>query len=253
MVIYTCESDFEAMMTCIYDAWASRLGYRNLRLLTEPVGNLELFCEYRHVEKNPQKAASVIRSIRQKISPEAYRMVYRCAMHFAPERLDHIYRFLLYGFSYGRRSLSMLQEPAVMTVFELNRKVANESHFFHEFLRFADIGGQLLVSHIEPKCDVLTLIAPHYADRLPSENWIIIDDSRKTAIVHPSDEPYYLTLLTEEELGKIREAEKKEDPYVTLWKGFFTSIAVDARKNPCCQRTHLPLWYRKNMTEFHAG
>ena len=51
MVIFTCKDDFESMMTCIYDAWAARLGHSNIRLLTEPIGNLELFCEYRHVEK----------------------------------------------------------------------------------------------------------------------------------------------------------------------------------------------------------
>ena len=46
MVIFTCSDNFEAMMTCIYDAWAARLGHSNIRLQTEPVGNLELFCEY---------------------------------------------------------------------------------------------------------------------------------------------------------------------------------------------------------------
>ena len=50
MVIFTCSDNFEAMMTCIYDAWAARLGHSNIRLQTEPVGNLELFCEYRHID-----------------------------------------------------------------------------------------------------------------------------------------------------------------------------------------------------------
>lgn len=29
MTIYTCENTFEAMMTCIYDAWASKEGHQN--------------------------------------------------------------------------------------------------------------------------------------------------------------------------------------------------------------------------------
>ena len=74
--IFTCKDQFDDMMTCIYDAWASRLGHSNIRLKTEPVGNLELFCEYRHVDSDPEKTASVIRSIQKKISPYAYSMIY---------------------------------------------------------------------------------------------------------------------------------------------------------------------------------
>ena len=50
MVIFTCKDRFDDMMTCIYEAWASHLGHNNIKLRTEPIGTMELFCEYRHVE-----------------------------------------------------------------------------------------------------------------------------------------------------------------------------------------------------------
>ncbi|MDD7738778.1 MAG: TIGR03915 family putative DNA repair protein [Fusicatenibacter sp.] len=250
MTIFTCSSDFESMMTCIYDAWDSHLGYRNVRLMTEPVGNYELFCDYRHVDLDAAKAERVIHSIRRKISPSAYQLVYYCAMSHQEDRLDIIYRFLLYGFSYGAKAMDMLQEPAVMAAFELSRRVSREAHAFIEFVRFANVRDEFLVSHIEPKSNVLTLIAPHFSDRLPSENWMIIDDKRNLAVVHPADAEYYLTPLTKEELLKVRQSEQEPDPFVDLWIGFFHAIAIDARKNPRCQRTLLPLWYRKNMTEY---
>ena len=50
MTVFTCEDNFDAMMTCVYEAWASRLGHSNIKLNTEPIGNLELFCDYRHVD-----------------------------------------------------------------------------------------------------------------------------------------------------------------------------------------------------------
>ena len=57
MTVYTCSPDLASILTCIYEAWNSRLGYRNVRLMTEPVGNLELFCDYCHVEPDTEKAA----------------------------------------------------------------------------------------------------------------------------------------------------------------------------------------------------
>ena len=105
-------------------------------------------------------------------------MIYEAAMSDAEDKLDTIYRFMVAGFHYGAHVVDFLQEPVVMRMFELKRKVGNEAHFHVEFIRFANMPGDVLVSHIEPKSNVLTLVAPHFSDRLPSENWMIIDDKR---------------------------------------------------------------------------
>lgn len=252
MVVFTCCDRFEDMMTCIYDAWDSRLGHRNIRLMTEPLGNLELFCEYRHVDPDPEKTASVVRSIQKKISFEAYQMVFRCAVSAVPGKLDAIYRFLLLGFAHGAKVVSLLQHPAVMAVFEIDRKVGNETHLFREFLRFTSMKDNVLAAHIEPRSDILTLLAPLFADRMPSENWMIIDDNRKAAVVHPADCDFYLTYLSEAEFRRLGELEDGSDPYVDLWKGFFETIGIKERKNYRCQRNHMPLWYRKHAVEFHT-
>ena len=41
-----------------------------------------------------------------------------------------------------------------------------------------------------------------------------------------------------------------DENYEELWRTFCASIAISQRKNPLCQRTHLPLRYRPYMTEF---
>ena len=76
MYIFTCEPHLEAMLTCIYDAWASGKGHKNIRLQLEPVEQLTLFDEYIHVDPDPEKAVKVIRSVKQKISPRFYRTDY---------------------------------------------------------------------------------------------------------------------------------------------------------------------------------
>lgn len=250
--VFTCEDSFEAILTCIYDAWASKLGHQNIRLLVEPVIEMELFCEYRHIDADADKVASVIRSIQKKISSYAYQMVYRCAMSNCPQKADTIYRFLLLGFHYGRQITDMIQIPAVSAFFQLNRAVSNEAHFFREFVRFTSMKGNVLVSHIEPKSNVLTFIAPHFSDRMPSENWMIVDDNRKSAVIHPADQEFYLTTLSDEELLRLHDLEDPNDHYIDLWKEFFDTIAIKQRENARCQRNHMPIWYRKHVTEFQT-
>lgn len=250
MMIFTCEDRLEAILTCIYTAWESRLGQANIRLLVEPVLEYELFCNYQHVDIDMEKANNVITSIQKKISTYAYQMIFRCAMSSLPDKADIIYRFLLYGFHYGRSITDMIQIPAVASMFEINRAVLNESHSFNEFTRFLNMKGNVLVAHIEPKSNVLPFIAPHFSDRMPSENWMIIDNNRKSAVIHPTDQEYYLTTLTGDELLRINGLENQDDPFIDLWKEFFTTIAIKPRENYGCQRNLFPIWYRKHATEF---
>lgn len=250
MTIYTCENTFEAMMTCIYDAWASKEGHQNIRLKAEPVGDMELFYEYRPIQADTEKAKKVVRSIQKKLSFSAYIMIYRCAMSEHPDKLDRIYRFLLLGFAYPDKITDMLQHPYVSAVFELSRSVMNEAHIFREIVRFQALPDGVLVAHIEPKSNILTLLYPAFDDRMPSENWLIIDDTRSIAAIHSADQETYLTTLSTDELQRLKHTEDMTDPFIDMWKSFFHHIEIAERKNPSCQRTHLPIWYRKHATEF---
>ena len=249
MTVFTCADDFSSMMTCIYDAWASGLGHRNIRLMTEPLYETELFLNYRHVDADEEKTRKVIRSIQCKISYEVFRMVFRSSLSLMENKLDCIYRFLLLGFHYGSSVTGRLQEPAVARLFAIERKVLNEAHLFREFLRFSSVKNGTLVGHIEPKCNVLPLLAENFSDRMPSENWMIIDDTRKSAVIHPADCLYYMTQLTPEEFQTLRLTEI-QDEYSALWTSFFQAISIAPRENKRCQRNMMPLWYRKHMTEF---
>ena len=75
MTVFTCSDEWEAMMTCIYRVWESGLGHRNIRLELEPVLQQELFCNYVHIDGEPEKAAKVTASIRKKISWQAWQWV----------------------------------------------------------------------------------------------------------------------------------------------------------------------------------
>lgn len=250
MMVFTCQDSFESMMTCIYEAWASRLGHANVRLQIEPVEQAELFCEYTHVETDLSKTEKVVRTVQRKLSYEAYRRVFLAAMSFEPDRLDAIYRFLVLGFACGRGVTDMLSRPEVMRVLELSRKAGNESNYFREFTRFTSLDGRIYVAHIEPKCNVTAIVAEHFSDRMPSEHWMIIDDNRRITAVHPKDQAFYMTRLSKREMEALQETEQQKDRYTDLWKEFFRTIGIEARRNEKCQRNLMPLWYRRHMTEY---
>ncbi|MCI9068002.1 MAG: DNA metabolism protein [Lachnospiraceae bacterium] len=250
MKIFLCEDSLEGIFTGIYDAWARDPGHGHVRLSLKDQYEPELFAEYEEIEPDDGKSEKVARSIQRKISGEAFRVVCRAAFSVRAFRADAIYRFLIEGFRYGSVVLRRLQNPAVAEVFALSRKVANEAHQYLEFIRFEQLANGVLFAAISPKSRVSTLVAPHFADRFPGENWVIYDDVREEAAIHGAGEDWITAKIPKDQADAFLEAYGSSDHYEDLWKTFFHSIGIRERENPNCQRNFLPVWYRKHMTEF---
>ncbi len=248
--IYLCDDTPDGIFTAVYDAWASGLGHQNVALALNGDYNLSLFARYVSVTTDYEKSFRVARSVQRKLSSAVFDMAYRASLSNDPEKADAIYRFLVLAFRRGPKIVSMLGLPQVQTIFALHRRVSNEAHYFVEFTRFSALAQHLLYGKICPKANVLPLTAPHFADRLPSESWILLDEKRNLAALHPADRDWVLMPVQKDELEALCHYDTEEDQYRSLWKLFHKTIAIRERTNPRCQMTHLPLWYRKNMTEF---
>jgi len=164
--------------------------------------------------------------------------------------LDAAYRFLISGFKAGSDIAYMRTDLAVTRIKDIRRRVVHEIRYFTEFARFNSIQGKIYVCHLEPKSDVIYEVSLHFADRMPSENWMIIDDNRKKAVVHPVNNSMYIRHFTDEDMLLLQKTENMEDEYTDMWKTFFEAIAIKQRRNTECQRNLMPLWMRKHVTEF---
>lgn len=253
MYIFTCEDNMEAKLSCIYSAWeqAIKVGHSNIRLMTEPVYMASLFDTYIHVDADGEKAEKVSRSINQKISSDVYISVYYALLSEEEDSLDAAYRFLINAFRSGDSAIFAINSRENMRVLELRRRVGNEIGSFVEFLRFNSVNNAVYISHVEPKADVIELVGNHFADRMPSENWMIIDDNRRYAVVHPKDGINYIKQLTDDEMEKLKSSENYNDSYTEMWRAFFDAIAIKERTNKKCQMNHIPLWKRKHVVEFN--
>ena len=254
--IYLCDDSIDGIFTAVYMAWSSRLGHANIKIEEKLEGsqysNIELFAEYVVVTTDYELSVKVARSIKQKISGEVYEMICRVALSDFPGKSDLIYRFLILGFSVGGTIIEHLGNEVVHKVFRINKNVMNESHHLLGFIRFSEQENGLLTAIINPKNNVLSIITPHFVDRLPKEKFLIYDEKRSLASLYVPGKPWIMTQVPEIDRDKLEDVSIKEDEYVKLWKTFFSSIAIKERINPKLQRNNLPLRFRGNITEFKS-
>ena len=252
MTIYLCEPDFDGILSAVYEAWMSGKGHENVKLeLDGAFRELELFTQYVTVRTSPENARKVIRAVCGKIGRSIYEEIYIASLSQDPARPDKIYRFLIRAFRHGAGVLDMLQLPEVREIFQMCRNVRHENHLLTGFVRFSQTSKGILVSRIGPKNDVLPILAPHFADRLPMESWIIYDENHRKAVVHPSRGSWAIVHAGGEGyLSAQLDQDTDQEEYEALWKAFHETVAIRERANPVCQRTHLALRYRPYMTEF---
>lgn len=254
-VVVVCEDSFDGIMCGVYHAWEVKLrqqktGKVNVGLIAGEQFNYEFFSEYQVVKTDLEVSGKVVNTIRKKLGHDAYIRTYRGAMSSNERKADIIFRFLIDAFRIGPGIGECLSFPSVMDLYELDRNVMNEQHHYLGFVRFSELENKALVSIITPKNNILTLIAPHFSDRLSMENWIIYDKNRKTAALHVSGRDWALVSNEEIDENISQMDDEQEREIKDLWKLFFHTIAIKERVNPKLQRSNLPLRFRDRMTEW---
>ncbi len=250
--IYECEDTLEGMLSGIYQAWDVSYGHDYIHLTVPAAGGSEtmlLFSEYHTVVPDAGQAQKVIRTICKKTSGEVCEKLLGALYSANPEKADAVYHVLPKAFRMGKQVIGDLADPYVQAVFEMNRAVRNEAHEYLGFLRFEEQQNGVLLARFSPKNDLLELVAPHFVDRFPGENFVIYDTKRKKAAFHQKNSPFIIREFLEEEFVKFFQISQKEAQFQAMWRLFFETIAIEERENRKLQRNLMPYHYRTYMTE----
>lgn len=247
-----CEDSPEGIFTAIYEAYALMENHDNIHIQIGEEENLRLFAEYLEVAADAGKAYKVAETVRKRLGEDAYRDICHALAAKNSEKGEAVYKTIVCGLRMknGSQVMGNLANRYVHKVFELSRGVYNEVHHWQGFLRFKELENGVLFARFAPKADIVSYLAPHFADRLPLCNFIIYDEIRKNSAVHQASGDWFLAADMELEEEMIRKYSKQEKEYQELFTFFCHKIAIKERKNLKLQQKLLPLWFQEYMVEF---
>ena len=242
---YLYDGTFDGLLTCIHHHYYTKKA-TGIFLLKEYQPNfLNGFME---VETDENKADAVYEAIRKKISSYDLSRIYKAFLTSDPEKEMKILRYVVKGFKTGSKISMLHGDPVVFDVQALEKRINNEKQRMLQFVRFSVMKNDVLYAKIEPDNDVLELTAEHFCDRYKNDPFIIHDVKRSKALVAFQGE-WYITVFEETDIPELSADEKE---YRRLWKNYFDSIAIKERINPKCQRSFMPMKYRKHLTEINT-
>lgn len=205
-------------------------------------------------------------------------MEYKKKMLICDDTMEGIFTAVYDGWRWGNRGFSVgiaVREPDYPELFTENLEIISDSVKAFKVARTIKnrLGGQVYeavcyaAASVHPEkgtaifyllrralekgridTRVLELLAPHFSDRFPNENWMIYDKKRQKFLAHEQGGEctvYIQAVLNTQETDPVQ-----SDEYENLWKAFCSHITIPERKNPGLQRQFVPLKFRSNMPEF---
>lgn len=247
MTVYCYDGSFEGFLCAVTDCLHAGEGQPEFEGGGDHL-SFGLFAgEVREVATVREAALTFRKKFVETVSREAFATA-RYAFHSRKMGIELlVWSYLVVGLQVGKRLCAMLAEDPVHSVNRIARQVSREVHKYKGFVRFREVEADFLYARIEPEADILAFIAPHFVERVGDRPWIIHDLCRHQAAV------YDLTswrLIRDIELTAEPTLSATEHDYAVLWQSYFQHLAIAERHNPKLQQKHVPIRFRKHLTEF---
>lgn len=250
-MIYIFDGSLPGLLTAVFDWFERKPG----KVVLEPIGIFqpEAFAESFTVTTNSEKADRVWAGLQKKLKKDWLRKFYCSYLSEIPEAYNHLFQFTIYIFQNEKGAESNYGNEHVIALAKFAKSVEREKHRMEAFIRFQHTADGIFYTSIDPDFNVLPLISNHFKNRYADQQWIIYDLKRKYGLHYNLNTVEEITISFTEGINKQKPApsvmDEKEELYAVLWKDYFKSANIVARKNTKLHVQHVPRRYWKYLTE----
>jgi probable DNA metabolism protein len=251
MTTYVYDKSLEGLLTAVFEWFERKPGQVTLQDASCYQPNA--FEQALEVHTDRKKADRVWAALLKKVDKGWIRRIYCAYLSELPETQVHLFHLLCYLFQNPPGAENNFGNVHVLEIAQSAKKVEREKHRMEAFIRFQETSDGIFYCGIDPDFNVLPLISNHFKNRYADQQWLIYDLKRKYGLF------YDLNTLSQVEMEFTTEALKaksnsstmspKEELYALLWKDYFKSTNIPARKNTKLHIQHVPRRYWKYLTE----
>jgi probable DNA metabolism protein len=243
ILTYTYDGTLEGFLTVVFEAYATHETPDEITSMDA----LQYRLEQRlvNVQTDDTKWQRVHAGIKRSIGWLAWTKVRACFLATVPDKELLLYRYLVYGFTRGKRIHNDLTHAAVLPVEALYQDVGKETERMRQFARFAKLPSGAYFAKINPKHSVVPLVMDHFANRFNTQSFIIYDEVHQ--LVGLSEAGRWHLAGTDE--FHAPDLATDERAYQRLWKTFYDAVAIPQRTNHKLRRSFMPKRLWANITE----
>lgn len=243
------DGSFEGLLTAVFEIYDRKLGVVKLHKGRPLEGTM--FDDQLNVTTHEVYAQRVLKGLRKKLSPNAVQRLYIAHMAEIDNEENNLIGFIRYVFDSTQNIEDDYGNRYVMRLSEVIRMVRREKHRMEAFVRFQKLKDGVFYASVAPDFNVLPLLIRHFRNRYTDQKFIIYDLKRNYGIYYDLHDTEFINLdfSASNQSDVVAAYAEDEGIYQHLWKNYFHSVNIPARKNTKLHVRHIPKRYWKHLTE----
>lgn len=244
------DKTFNGLLTAVFEVYEYK--FQQPKIVKENSVNNILF-GYTHVaHTSNDKAERVLSKVKNMLTYKALLELYAAFLSEADDIENNILHYIQHLISSQKNIETDWANNDVRIIKQTARKVTHEAHKIKGFVRFHLTNNQLYYSVIDPEYNILPLITHHFKHRFSDQQWLIYDEKRRYGIYYDLNNVTEVNILPNlpKQPGDVTFALHEDEVlYQQLWRKYFKSTFIEARKNTKLHVQNLPKKYWKNLVE----
>ena len=251
MTTYVFDGSMEGLFCAVFEWFERKPG--PVKLQTQQQHQPSAFDTELMVINDAAKAHRIWKGLSERLAKGWTRRIYCAYLSEQPETYQQLFELICHLFLNPKGAEANFGNDAVLHVAQMARKVEREKHRMEAFIRFQHTADGIFYCGIDPDFNVLPLILNHFKNRYADQQWIIYDIKRNYGLFYDLNQAEEIRMEFSHPKSKFQPAiqtlSEKENLYACLWKDYFKSTNIVARKNTKLHIQHVPKRYWKYLTE----
>ncbi|QES88144.1 TIGR03915 family putative DNA repair protein [Rhizosphaericola mali] len=252
MIQYIYDGSFGGFLCCVFECFERR--EFDVQLITEKVFAPDFFALSKTIVSDKAKAKRVLDGLTKSLDASRAKDFFRVFLSEDPIAIQNALGLIIQIFQKKENILENYGEEKALYFSQTLKKVGRERHRMKAFIRFEKSSNGMFFAVIAPDFNVLPLIIDFFTKRYTDQTWLIYDEKRHYGIL------YDKTGISEIEISELDAnaiipsnevvvLDLEEQKYQQLWKSYFKSTNIEARKNMKLHLRHVPKRYWRYLTE----
>lgn len=235
-MLFYYDRTFPGFCSALFDAFA-RKNCREIVILPQP--EQPTLLEGTWCEVSEEKFERVTGSIRHQFSERLLQVVYEAWLSHRPKMDTCLFQFLKLCYHYKQDLTRMMQVDTVQQVILAARYAQGEAHRMLGLLRFRKVEKEIYLADMEPECELLPLVAEHFADRFAGQSFVIRDFHYRQALFCREGQ-WRIVEISE---MQSMESFSQTDEFEEMWRVYYKAMTIQQRKNYEQMRRCMPKKY----------
>lgn len=247
---YVFDGSYAGFLCCVFESFERK--EKNVNPVPNDQFQPGIFADSREIVTTLEKATRVSKGLQQHCGKAAANF-YKAFLSEDTTGWQAIFNIITTIFREGDAILGNYGNTDVLYFSQTLTKVNRERHRMQAFIRFQKTTDGMYVSVVEPDFNVLPLLSDFFKKRYADQPWLIYDAKRKYGLLYNKTSVCEVQLSPAEKNALIThtviELDEKEEAFSQLWKTYYKSTNIIARKNMKLHLQHVPRRYWKYLTE----